>query len=159
KDLAHPLVGNQHDAPLWRALIYARQGRWSDAHEGFRAVGMAMGALPIEMQRMMLGAKARAAIEIGDITGAVADRHEFETVGIPHELEPTLSVLSGRIAEGLGRTDDALRAYRAAADSWDRPAAAQGRLRELVLLASRNKLPRSEAIAALETLTTIWRGD
>ncbi len=159
KDLAHPFVGNQHDAPLWRALIYARQGKWSDAREGFGAVGMAMGALPIEMQRMMLRAKVRASIEIGDITGAVKDMHEFEAVGIPRELEPTLSVLTGRIAEGLGRADDALRAYRAAADSWDRPVAAQGRLRELVLQASRDKLPRSEAIAALETLTTTWRGD
>src|SRR5262249_53885709 len=159
RDLAHPLVGNQHDAPLWRALIYARQGRWSNAHEGFGAVGTMMGTLPIEMRRMMLRAKMHAAIEIGDITGAVSDMHELEAVGIPHEFEPTLSVLSGRIAEGLGRVDDALRAYRAAADSWDRPVAAQGRLRELVLQSSRDKLPRPEAIAALETLTTAWRGD
>ncbi len=28
---------NQWDAPLWRALASARQGKWSDAREGFRA--------------------------------------------------------------------------------------------------------------------------
>jgi tetratricopeptide (TPR) repeat protein len=68
-------------------------------------------------------------------------------------------VLNGRIAEGLGRNSDALLAYQTAADSWDRPAAAQGRLRELVLQRSLGTLPPPAAIAALETLTAVWRGD
>ncbi len=63
------------------------------------------------------------------------------------------------MAEGLGRTDDALRAYQAAADSWDRPAAAQGRLRDLVLQQRLGMQPRNDIIVALETLTTVWRGD
>jgi thioredoxin-like negative regulator of GroEL len=159
KDLGHPLVGNQHDAPLWRALIYARQGKWNDAREGFRAVGAAIGTLPIDMQRMILKDIVRASIEVGDITGAVAQMHEIEAVGIPRELEASLSVLSGRIAEGLGRIDDALRAYQAAGDSWDRPAAAQARLRELVLQRSLGNVERTEAITALETIAAVWRGD
>ena len=55
--------------------------------------------------------------------------------------------------------DDARRSYHHAAESWDRPAAAQGRLREIVLENARGDLVRSDAIADLETLTTIWRGD
>jgi tetratricopeptide (TPR) repeat protein len=70
-----------------------------------------------------------------------------------------MAVLAGRLAETLGRNDDARRAYQAAADSWDRPAAAQGRLREIVLRRSLGDIDRTDAIAALETLTTIWRGD
>jgi tetratricopeptide (TPR) repeat protein len=159
KDLAHPLVGNQHDAPLWRAVVYARQGKWSEAREGFSAAGLAMGTLPLDVQRMMLMDIVRAAVEVGDVAGAVRQMREFEAVGVPRELEAPLSVLSGRIAEGLGRKDDALRAYQAAADSWDRPVAAQGRLRELTLQHSLGKLPRTEATAALEALTTVWRGD
>ena len=159
KDLANPFVGNQHDAPLWRALAQARQGKWSDAREGFRNVGMAMGTLPIEMQRAIMRDMIRASIEVGDITGAVKEMNEFETVGVPRELEPTLSVLAGRLAEALGRVEDALRAYRAAADSWDRPVAAQARLRELQLRRTLGNLTRTDALAELETLTTIWRGD
>jgi tetratricopeptide (TPR) repeat protein len=159
KDLAHPLVGNQHDAPLWRAVVYARQGKWSEAREGFSAAGLAMGTLPLDVQRMMLMDIVRAAVEVGDVAGAVRQMREFEAVGVPRELEAPLSVLSGRIAEGLGRKDDALRAYQAAADSWDRPVAAQGRLRELTLQHSLGKLPRVETTAALEALTTVWRGD
>ena len=152
-------VGNQHDAPLWRALAYARQSKWSDAREGFRSVGMAMGTLPIELQRVIIKDMLRASLEVGDVTGALKELHELETVGVPRELEPTLSVLTGRVAEALGRIEDALRAYQAAADSWDRPIAAQGRLRELLLRRTLGNLTRSDAIAELETLTTVWRGD
>ncbi len=159
KDLANPLVGNQHDAPLWRALAYARAGRWQEARAGFRGAEAAIGTMPLELQRTLMKEMVRAFIEVGDITGAVAEMHEIETVGIPHELEPSMAVLSGRIAEGLGRPDDARRAYQVAADSWDRPAAAQGRLREIVLRRSLGTLKRDEAIAELETLTAIWRGD
>ncbi len=159
KDLANPFVGNQHDAPLWRALAHARQGKWSAAREGFRGAGPALGTLPIELQRTVLKDMTRAAIEVGDITGAIKEMHEFGTVGIPRELEPALSVLNGRLEEGLGHIDDALRAYRTAADSWDRPAAAQGHLHEVVLKRSLGVITRPDAIAELETLTTVWRGD
>ena len=159
KDLANPAVGNQHDAPLWRALAYARQSKWSDAREGFRSVGMAMGTLPIELQRVIIKDMLRASLEVGDVTGALKELHELETIGVPRELEPTLSVLTGRVVEALGRIEDALRAYQAAADSWDRPIAAQGRLRELLLRRTLGNLTRSDAIAELETLTTVWRGD
>jgi tetratricopeptide (TPR) repeat protein len=157
KELNNPLVGHQHDAPLWRALIYARQGKWSEAHEGFRSA--AIGTLPLEMQRMMLQDMVRTSLEVGDITGAVSQMHEFEAVGIPHELEPALAVLNGRIAEALGHNNEALLAYQTAADSWDRPSAAQGRLREVVLQRSLGTLGPPESIDALETLTAIWRGD
>ena len=159
KDLANPAVGNQHDAPLWRALAYAGQSKWSDAREGFRSVGMAMGTLPIELQRVIIKDMLRASLEVGDVTGALKELHELETIGVPRELEPTLSVLTGRVVEALGRIEDALRAYQAAANSWDRPIAAQGRLRELLLRRTLGNLTRSDAIAELETLTTVWRGD
>jgi len=159
KDLADPAVGDQHDAPLWRALAYARQGRWTDARQGFARVDASMATLPIQLQRVALKDEMRTAIEVGDFTGATNQLNDFETVGVPHDLEPAMSVLIGRLAEGLGRIDDALTAYRTAADSWDRRAAAQGQLRETVLRYSFGDLKRDEVINRLETLTTIWRGD
>jgi tetratricopeptide (TPR) repeat protein len=159
KDLADPIVGDQHDAPLWRALAYARQGKWAPAREAFKSVEAAVDTLPIELQRVALKAEMRSAIEVGDFAGASNNLDDFQTIGVPHDMEPTLAVLIGRLAEGMGRTEDALSAYRTAADSWDRPAAAQGRLRETVLRYSLGDLKRSDVIAELETLTTIWRGD
>ena len=43
KDLSDPVVGNQNDAQIWRALVAARQGRWPEAREAFRYVEAAIG--------------------------------------------------------------------------------------------------------------------
>ena len=159
KDLDEPGVGDQHDAPLWRALAFAKQGRWAKARDTFKTMAAAIATLPVELQRVALKDDMRSAIELGDFDGASNDLNDFETIGIPHAMEPALAVLMGRLAEGLGRKEDALAAYRTAADSWDRPAAAQGRLRETVLRYQLGDLKRDDVISQLETLTTIWRGD
>ena len=71
KDLANPVVGNQNDAPLWRALALARQGKWPEARDAFRGVEGALGALPLELQRLALKDALRASIEVGDFANAV----------------------------------------------------------------------------------------
>ncbi len=159
KDLSNPLVGNQHDAPLWRAMAQARQGKYADAREGFKNVAVAMATLPIELQQLTLKEAARASIEVRDFSGTATLLQEFETIGIPRELEADIFVLAGRLAEGLGRAEDALRAYRLAADSPNRPAAAQGRLRLIELRSTLGDIKGPEVVAELESLTTTWRGD
>ncbi len=159
KDLGNPIVGNQFDAPLWRAWAYARLGKWADASDGFRDIDSRIARLPVELQRKVLREVIRVAIEVGDVTGAVDAMHEFEVLGVPPELEPALSVYNGEVAERLGRMQDALHSYQFAAASRDRRAAAQGQLLEIKLESALGKLTRGAAIDDLETLTTIWRGD
>ena len=159
KDLSDPNVGDQHDAALWRALAYARQGKWGKAHESFKSVESAVATLPIELQRFALKEELRASIEVSDFAAAENQLNELQTIGIPEDLRPQISVLVGRLDEGLGRPEDALAAYRLAGNSPDRPAAAQGRLRETALRYSLGDLKRDEVIADLESLTTVWRGD
>src|SRR5262249_54752923 len=53
----------------------------------------------------------------------------------------------------------ALASYRAASISNDRRAAAQGRLREVVLGFATGAIARKDVINDIETLTTVWRGD
>ena len=60
KDLNDPVVGNQNDAQIWRALVAARQGRWPEAREAFRYVEAAMGSLPLELQQVALRDALRA---------------------------------------------------------------------------------------------------
>jgi tetratricopeptide (TPR) repeat protein len=159
KDLANPAVGDQHDAPLWRALAYARQGKWGQARAGFKTIEAAVATLPIELQRVALKDEMRASIEVGDFAEAENELNDLETIGVPHDMQPSMSVLIGRLDEGMGRSEDALAAYRTAADSWDRPAAAQGRLRETELRYSLGDLKRDDVVSDLESLTTVWRGD
>ncbi|MGA8494120.1 MAG: tetratricopeptide repeat protein, partial [Xanthobacteraceae bacterium] len=159
KDLADPSIGDQHDAPLWRALAYAKQGKWGQARDGFKSADAAVATLPVELQRVALKEEMRSAIEVGDFSTASIQLNDFQTIGVSHELEPAMAVLIGRLAEGMGRNEDALSAYQTAADSWDRRAAAQGQLRETLLRYATGDLKRDDVISQLETLTTIWRGD
>jgi tetratricopeptide (TPR) repeat protein len=159
KDLANPVVGNQHDAQLWRGLAYARQGKWAEARESFGKVEAALGTLPLELQRIALKDSLRAFIEVGDFASAVDKLNDFQTLGVPHELQPAISVLTGRLHQGLGRSQEALTSYRLASESSDRPAAAQGRLRELALRYSLGQIPRTDTVGELESLTSGWRGD
>ncbi len=159
KDLANPAVGDQHDAPLWRALAYASQGKWALARDNFKSVEAAIATLPVELQRSALKDEMRAAIEVGDFAGAADQLNDLETVGLPRELQPGVSVLIGRLAEGMGAARMRSPRIALAADSWDRPAAAQGRLREIALRYSLGDLKREEVVSELETLTTVWRGD
>jgi tetratricopeptide (TPR) repeat protein len=159
KDLADPAVGDQHDAPLWRALAYSLEGQWARARQGFKTVEAAVATLPIELQRVALMDEMRSSIETGDYDSASAALNDFQTIGVPRNMQPELAVMMGRLDEGLGRNEDALTAYRTAADSWDRPSAAQGRLRETLLEFTQGDAKRDDVITQLESLTTVWRGD
>ncbi|MCX7315217.1 MAG: tetratricopeptide repeat protein [Alphaproteobacteria bacterium] len=159
KDLINPVVGNQNDAPLWRAMVLVRQGKWPEAHDAFRTVDGALGTLPLELQRVVLRDALRTSIEIGDFANAVSRLNDFKIIGLSSDVEPSVSVLTGRLAEGVGRTQDAITAYRFAAASHDRPAAAQGRLREIALRYSLGETKKPTTIGELEQLTTAWRGD
>ena len=159
KDLANPLIGNQHDAQIWRAMAYTQQGKWAEARDAFRGLEAAIGTLPVELQRLVLQVAVRASIEARDFAAAASQLNELDQVGVPADLEPAIAVLRGRLAEALARNEDALAAYRAAAEAKNRPAAAQGRLRETVLRYQLGDLHRPDVISELETLTTVWRGD
>jgi tetratricopeptide (TPR) repeat protein len=158
-DLADPAVGDHGDATLWRALALSRERKWAEARESFKDAEAAMRQLPIELQRHALQEQARAALEVGDFSDAARVLQDLDIIGVPLELAPNVAVLAGRVAQGLGRISDARAGYRQAARSSDRAAAAQGRLREVLLRYSLNEIARSDAVTELESLTTLWRGD
>ncbi|HEV2958069.1 MAG TPA: tetratricopeptide repeat protein [Xanthobacteraceae bacterium] len=158
KDLANPAVGDHFDAPLWRSLAYANLGKWPEARQGFKNVEAAITTLPIELQRVVTRAALQAAIEMRDFAEAGNLLEALEALGAAGD-EASVLVLKGRMAEGLGRIADALAAYEAAAGGSNRPAAAQGRLRALVLRNALGRTSRADAIADLESLTIAWRGD
>ncbi len=159
KELNHPMLGDQLDAPLWRAIAQARLGKWEEASRGFKSAQGAITTLPLELQRVALKEALRTAIEVRDYESAQHLLSEFQTVGSVPEMQPAFSVLQGRLAQGLGKSAEALRYFRQAADSDDRPSAAQGQLRSLALRYDTGELKRPDLIAELETLTTVWRGD
>ena len=70
KDLANPAIGNNYDAQLWKALAYARQGKWAEAREKFKNAEFAITSLPLELQRIVITAAGRApSLEVKDYSG------------------------------------------------------------------------------------------
>ena len=70
KDLSQPQVGNQLDAPIWRAIAYRRQGKWAEAHSLFKNVETATAGLPLELQRMALMEALHSVVEVRDFSQA-----------------------------------------------------------------------------------------
>ena len=159
KDLANPAIGNGYDSQLWKALAFARQEKWADAREKFKNAEFSIAALPLELQRIVTADAMRASLEVKDYAGASRRRSELDVIGIPDEMKPEIAVLRGRLAEALGHDKDALDAYRFAAQSADRQAAAEGRLLRSCCGRSAAKSARPKSLRELETLSVIWRGD
>jgi tetratricopeptide (TPR) repeat protein len=159
KDLANPVIGTKYDSQLWKALAYARQGKWVEAREKFKNVELAITSLPIDLQRIVISDAMRASLEVKDYSGADKRSTDLEVVGIPPEMKPAVSVMRGRLAEALGHEKDALSYYKSAIDSSDRGAATEGKLDEIALLQKRKEISQADALRELETLEVLWRGD
>ena len=159
KDLANPVVGNNYDSQLWKALAFARQGKWAQAREKFKNVEFAITSLPIDLQRIVITDAMRASLEVRDYSGADKRSSDLGVIGIPPEQKPAISVMRGRLAEALGHDKDALGEYKFAVASSDRPAAAEAKLCEVALLQRRNEISQEDALRELETLQVLWRGD
>lgn len=159
KDLGNPALGNNYDPQLWKALAYARQGRWAEAREKFKSAEFAITALPADLQRIVVIDAMRAALEVKDYSGAAKRSSDLEALGVTPELRPAVSVMRGRLAEALGHDKDALSEYKTAIDSPDRPAAAEAKLYQIDLRRKRDELNQADMLRELETVSVTWRGD
>jgi len=159
KDLASPAIGTKYDPQLWKALADARLGKWAEAREKFKNAESAITALPIDLQRILILAAMRAAIEVGDYSGAAKRDSDLQIIGLSTEHAPAAAVLRGRLAEALGHEADAVSDYQTAVDSQDRGAAAEARLYQIALKQKRNEISQADALRELETLSVMWRGD
>ncbi len=159
KDLNNPAIGTNYDSQLWKALAYARLGKWAEAREKFKNVEFAITSLPIELQRILIAEAMRASLEVKDYSGAAKRSSDLDVVGLPPEMKPAISVLRGRLAEALGHDKDALDEYRKAIESPDRVAAAEAKLLEITLRQKRDEISQADTLRELETLSMTWRGD
>jgi tetratricopeptide (TPR) repeat protein len=159
KDLASPVIGSNFDSQLWKAMASARQGKWADAREKFKASEFAVTSLPIDLQRIVIAEAMHASIEVKDYPGAAKRASELDVIGTLPEQMAAAAVLRGRLAEGLGHEKDALDEYKRAALSPNRPVAAEAKLLQIALLQKRNEISQDDALRELETLSVTWRGD
>ncbi len=159
KDIANPVIGTGYDSRLWKAMAHARLGKWAEARELFKGVDFAIGALPLELQRIVIVDALRAALEVRDYAGVSGRLNELEIVGIGPDQSGYVALLRGRMAQALGREKDALADYRTAIAAPDRASASEAKLYEVELALKRGEMTSEQAQADLETLSVTWRGD
>lgn len=158
-DLANPAVAVNLDSQLWKALALARLQKWAEAREKFKNVQFAITALPVDLQRIVIADAFRASLEVKDYPGAAVRSNDLDVLGVGPDQTASIAVLRGRLAEALGREQDALAAFAAAAGSEDRPAASEAKVREIALRQKREEITDDDALRDLEVLAATWRGD
>ncbi len=159
KVIANPALAASPDTQLWTGFALAQQGKWAQAREKFKNSGFALASLPFDLQRAVLLQAMRASLEVKDFAGAAVRSSELDLVDVPPAMMPLVLVLRGRLAEALGRDQDALDNYRIASSSTNAPASAEARLLTVTLRQKRNEIESDDALTELETLSAIWRGD
>lgn len=158
-DLANPAVAVNIDSQLWKALALARLQKWAEAREKFKNVEFAITALPVDLQRIVIAEAFRASLEVSDYPGAAVRSNDLDVLGAGPGQAASIAVLRGRLAEALGRDQDALAAFAAAAGSENRPAASEAKVREIALRQKREEITDDDALRDLEVLAATWRGD
>ena len=153
KDLANPVIGANYDLQLWKALAYARQGKWAEAREKFKNVEFAITSLPIELQRIVISEAMRASLEVRDYSGAAKRGSDLKVVGIPPGNESRRRrCCSAGWPKALGHDKDAQTEYKVAIESSDRAAAAEAKLLDIMLRQRREEINQADALRELETL-------
>lgn len=158
KDLADPVIGNNFDSQLWRALALARQEKWADARERFKNAELSIASLPIDLQRIVLTDAFRAALEVKDYPGAGSRSNDLDVIGAGPE-QPAVTLLRGRLAEALGQDKEALARYQEAVASANPAVAAEAKLFEIALRQKNGEIKDDDALRDLETASVTWRGD
>ncbi len=157
--LGNSELANSQDAALLKALAYSDLSDWASSRENFRNGSVGLKLLPVHLQRRILFAMTRAAVEVRDFVEGSRLMGELDAIEVPEEMAAEYAVLAGRISQGLGRLDRAESAFEAAVKSENGPYAAEARYKLVELKLARGEFDRAKAAAQLEALAFGWRGD
>lgn len=159
KMLAENGLNDDPEALPWRSIADARQRLWPRALAGFNAAEHMIEAYPDTLQAQMRALWARAAVEAHDLTAAQEQLEAIDRLDRGAVSPEEIALLKARIDEEQGRIDEALAAYARIFDGGDRQAAAEAGLRSALRGLADKTMSRADAIARLETVAAIWRGD
>lgn len=159
KDLGvHALAHDPH-AALWRGLAAALEGDRSSALRAFQEGAEFIADYPADLQARFRLAAARAALDTDEAARAMAELEALPEADLPPGMAAEAKLLTGRYLDRTGRTAEALEAYRAVMAGDQEPSRAEAALRTVALRLRLDAMARSDAIAALERLQLLWRGD
>ncbi len=159
KALSSGMLHTNEHASLWRGMAKIMLEQWSDAVRQFRNGEDAVGLYPdVQRARFMLAA-AKAAKKLqnfalmGEYLQLVPREVGDEMVDVDTQL------INAQYLNGLGNREAARELFEAVILSEHAPAVAQAKVDLLKLDLKENKINTEKAIALLEGMQLMWRGD
>lgn len=162
-DAIRNLSGNGLDniphAAVWRGLARAQLGHWDAAGVQFALAGAVMDSFDEDWRTIFRARAAEAALVKGDIEGARRHAAGFPEAPKGRRSQAEIMLIDALIADGLGRTEEALRRYDLVIENGYPPIAARARFGKAVLRNKVGQLDDAALTEELEILRYAWRGD
>ncbi|HYH38153.1 MAG TPA: tetratricopeptide repeat protein [Azospirillum sp.] len=160
EDLAHPALGDNAEAGLWRAAVAAGRNAWPPAARGFKAGAAILNRYPEPLLSKLATMATEAALQAGDTAEAkrLLDRMEAR-IGPDADERPDIQYLRGELARQQGDLTRAHAALEKSYNSLDRYHRAKAGLALVNLELAEGRTSPAAAAERLAGLTFIWRGD
>jgi hypothetical protein len=147
------------EGSLWRAVAEASTHHFAAAREAFQKGAGAIELYPKPLQARIRIAAYEAALEVGEVADAEAQRSAIDELGVQPQDEARKTLLDARLAESQNRKAEALESYRRLAEGPGGVTAAEARLRAIRLRHAMGQVGDKAMLNELETIAATWRGD
>lgn len=158
-DFSAPVLADDPASALWRGYVDVKLGDFAGGREQMSHGRSALYQFAPTWKARFAAAEAEAELSLNDIAGARSSISIAAGERVAADDADMVRLLQGRIAEASGRADEALALYDAAARSTYGAVAAPAILHATQLRLAQGKLKPDDAVATLNSLRFLWRGD
>ena len=158
-DLKSPALFADEEAALWRSALFAAEGDFAKAAQGFADGANYLAAYPPAIRQKLLFAAAEAGLNVGDAAAASEWLTELAALTPEAALADRLEVMRGRLKALEGDADAALTIWDAVQDRPSQRARAEAEYARIELLLAKGALSNADAIGRFDRLRFAWRGD
>jgi hypothetical protein len=159
KFLAEGVPTSSLDGAVWRMLANASLERWVDVRNDLENAKIVLDDYPLLIRAKIYLAAAAASMELNDAALASEYLARINLDKLPDTLKARHLVLSARVNDALGRSNEAVSFLKMAEKLDSGPEAARATLYRIQILRREGDMSNDDALAALERLTAGWRGD
>lgn len=149
---------NEH-ASLWRGMAKIMLEQWSDALRQFRNGEHVLEYYPDVQRARFTLAAAEAAKNLKNFALMGQYLRDVPRESGEREVDTFNILMNAQYLAGLGKVDEAMGLYEIVERSDIEPAVAKARIDMLTLDLKQKKIEADDAIAKLEGMQMMWRGD
>ena len=147
------------NAAAWRGLAHAELGLMDQANKDFDFAGTLINSADTALSERMHLAAAEAALAMNDLSSAHVHLGDLPAELATKQLQARSLALRGQLLVALKKPEEALNFYDRAIEVGDREETVRARFAKVVLQGKLGKIPNDKAIAELDSLRMMWRGD